>query len=301
MWLSLILSLLVYHFVDIPSIFLSVKIFFSAFSWFVVFVLGIWAFKAIGAYSVWKLIITRVYLMIIFCCLLVFGPQWYLNIYQDQMIQGHDQLWSFALEWILENYGKIHTKLFGPSFIVTGDIKTKTWSFVISGGEELVFWENYYESTGYLISTGIGSTTWIHMNLEENFEEEIVVDEISDDFFPEMSDTQILTYAQALKYIIDSNKIPLSIAQNTKFAYISKKNEMYPYFKTAIESSLIGKKQKPDLSIRCDNYIVIKWILEKRNVSWYKGDVFEKYFQRAKDIGILNGCARGKYLTKINL
>ena len=110
-----------------------------------------------------------------------------------------------------------------------------------------------------------------------------------------------MTYGDAIKYLMDVNEIVLSKKTSISFTNISKTNELYPYFVTAAEYTLIGKTQKVALNIKCDNYLVMKWILLGWNVSAYQGDIFAKYYTAAKDLNELNNCELWNYVIKGNL
>ena len=94
----------------------------------------------------------------------------------------------------------------------------------------------------------------------------------------------------------------LSTKTNVSFKYVSKSNELYPYFKTAQEKWMIGTDTDPSKLVSCDTYITMKWLREWRNVwSYSKSDVKTVYWNKAAELWKLNGCEKWKYVTKWNL
>jgi hypothetical protein len=109
-----------------------------------------------------------------------------------------------------------------------------------------------------------------------------------------------ITMLEALKHVIDTNKLPLSQKTDINFTYVSKTNADYPYFRTAYETRMIGKNTDPSKQISCDTYIVIKGIGEGRNVGNYT-DVKVAYRKKAEELKKLNGCKQGGWVTSANL
>ena len=94
----------------------------------------------------------------------------------------------------------------------------------------------------------------------------------------------------------------LSTKTNVSFKYVSKSNEVYPYFKTAQEKWMIGTDTDPSKLVSCDTYITMKWIWEGRNVGTYtKNNVKAVYWNKAAELWKLNGCEKWKYVTKWTL
>jgi hypothetical protein len=109
-----------------------------------------------------------------------------------------------------------------------------------------------------------------------------------------------ITMLEALKHVITTNQLPLSSKTDINFTSISKNNADYPYFKTAYETRMIGKNTDPSKQISCDTYIVIKGIGEGRNVGNYT-DVKAAYWKKAEELGKLNGCQKGAWVTTTTL
>lgn len=109
-----------------------------------------------------------------------------------------------------------------------------------------------------------------------------------------------ITILDAIKYLIDNNKIELDTKKNVKFRYVSYQNPNYPYFKTAYMKKMIWTSTNPDKEIICQTYIVMKWIAEWRNVSVW-ADPLTSYMKKADELWKLNWCERNKYVNLENL
>ncbi|MDR2541412.1 MAG: hypothetical protein LBD11_06770 [Candidatus Peribacteria bacterium] len=105
---------------------------------------------------------------------------------------------------------------------------------------------------------------------------------------------------EAIKHIIDTNDLPLSQKTDINFTTMSKSNADYKYFRTAYETKMIGKNTDPSKQISCDTYMVIKGIGEKWNVGSYT-DVKLAYRKKAEELGKLNGCKKGGWVTSTTL
>ncbi|MDR0860666.1 MAG: hypothetical protein LBO09_06970 [Candidatus Peribacteria bacterium] len=109
-----------------------------------------------------------------------------------------------------------------------------------------------------------------------------------------------ITMIEAIKHVIDTNTLPLSKKTDISFTSMSKSNADYTYFRTAYETRMIGKNTDPSKQISCDTYMVIKGIGEGRNVGSYT-DVKLAYWKKAEELGKLNGCKKGGWVTSATL
>ena len=142
--------------------------------------------------------------------------------------------------------------------------------------------------------------TWIVENIQPEIEvqPEPVVDQT-----PVLSDEEAkkqVTMWEAIKSLVGWST--LSTKTNVSFKYVSKSNELYPYFKTAQEKWMIGTDTDPSKLVSCDTYITMKWIWEWWDVWTYsKSNVKAVYWNKAAELWKLNGCEKWKYVTKWNL
>lgn len=137
-----------------------------------------------------------------------------------------------------------------------------------------------------LVSTGVSEKSELPLEVSEK----------SKEFLP----LQQITYFEAIKYLIDTNKVPLSTLKNLTFTYVGKENEKYPYMKTAAELKMIGTNINPNDKVGCEVYIVFKGLVEKRVVS-KTADVKWDYWKVAEAKGLLNGCKKWSFVRTENL
>lgn len=104
-----------------------------------------------------------------------------------------------------------------------------------------------------------------------------------------------------LKALIAKYNLPLITKKDVKFTNVSYTNELYPYFRTAYASALIGTTTNPTKLALCSTLIVMKGILEKWPVTYTKTTVLQKYRDYAVANNKLNGCAAGKVAKDTNL
>ena len=99
-----------------------------------------------------------------------------------------------------------------------------------------------------------------------------------------------------LKYLFTTYNIPLVTTKDIKLTNVATTSPEYPYMRTAYAQKLIGSSTSATKFMFCDTYIVMKGILEKRDVSYSKATVMQKYRDYAQTNSKLNGCEKGKVL-----
>jgi len=204
----------------------------------------------------------------------------------------------------MEVFDNLHRK----DLDITGSlvpIDLESWSLLTWTGRVLTdhdLWHIDYESWSVsgdvvvwngFVSTGDNLKTWTVV-LEPNW---TVLRNESD-----YKKNDPIKYIDAIVFLLEETQTEL-VKNNyvIKFKKMLQSDKDYVYFKTAFDKKLIGKDTNPDASLKCDNYIVMKWILLNRDVNGFDGDIFDKYFEFAEKNGELNGCERGKYVVKSNL
>ena len=172
-----------------------------------------------------------------------------------------------------------------------------------------------FEGTGEVISntwdTEILNNTWVVENAEtETGDNEVINPEVEaqpevkpEENIPELTPEEAkkqVTMWEAIKSILAWTT--LSTKTNSTFRYVSKSNELYPYFKTAQEKWMIGTDADPSKIVSCETYITMKWLAEWWSVwSYAKGEIKSAYWKKATELWVLNGCQKWKYVTKWNL
>ena len=109
-----------------------------------------------------------------------------------------------------------------------------------------------------------------------------------------------VTMWEAIKHLLQW--YTLSTKTDKSFTYVAKSNELYPYFKTAQEKTMIWFDTNPNKRVSCETYMSLKWILE-----WWKVNIYDKsqtriiYWNKANELGKTNWCARNTYVKVKNL
>lgn len=101
----------------------------------------------------------------------------------------------------------------------------------------------------------------------------------------------------AVIYLLKKYNIPLVTTKDISFTYVTTKNPYYAERRTAYANKMIGKTTNPSKYIVCESYIVMKWLLEKRPVTYTSTTVLNKFRAEAEKRNALNGCVKGKIVT----
>ena len=137
------------------------------------------------------------------------------------------------------------------------------------------------------------------LNAENLVEQETIVEDQSSELSPE-EEKQQATMWEAIKSILAWTT--LSTKTNSTFTYVSKTNELYPYFKTAQEKWMIWTNANPNSNVSCETYITMKWLAEWWNVwNYASSEIKSVYWNKATELWKLNWCQKWKYVTKGNL
>lgn len=105
------------------------------------------------------------------------------------------------------------------------------------------------------------------------------------------------TLMDAVIYLLKKYEMPLITKKDISFTYVSFSNQYYPERRTAYANKMIGKTTNPSKYIVCESYIVMKWLLEKRPVTYTSSTVLDKFRAEAVKRDALNGCVKGKIVT----
>lgn len=201
---------------------------------------------------------------------------------------------------LVEASGRIHEKLSSSNSIVisptSGDIRansneqsgtlviptaadlgisgstvpTSTGSIVLEGQDE----NNQTASTATdqtALSTGSTSTSTLPKTTISN------------------PNSTYMTYAQVIPHLVKTYELVDSDAKNPSLTRVSRTNELYPTFATAVSKGMIGKDVKPTTTVSCDTYLVLKGIALGWKVK-YTGKPFAAYRAEAEARGKVNGC-----------
>lgn len=255
-------------------------------------------------YNAKKLFTNRLYIVLI----LAWIWYWVYSMQQDNSssMKGFSENAISYIKWLFDTDNKDNNQVDTWSVIYvfewTGEIIQDTWIDV----------DNLLESTWtveiqtWVIENNTGKiNTWTINKIEPENKEELEnnnqTEENKEQVVNNTEDlNKKITIWEAIKSLLSWAK--LSSKTNVSFVYVSKSNELYPYFKTAQEKTMIGTDTNPNKLISCDTYIVMKWLREWRNVGNYTSATVKTiYWNKAVELWKLNWCKKWSYLTKANL
>lgn len=202
------------------------------------------------------------------------------------------RVWEWKLYLILLVLALIRSiiKLVGIDFSVfefesNENIEQIVWDneFV---DENEVIWDEIIETWNVDINESSGSIQdllWIDENSGENMWE----------ITEELDENTLATFADVIKFLLRDEK--LITKTDLTFSYIWKSNPDYAYYRTAYEKKMIGKDVQTTKNLMCETYVVMKWLVEWRNV-WTYTDIKQTYWNYARNNWLLPDCQYGKYV-----
>lgn len=161
------------------------------------------------------------------------------------------------------------------------EIFEETWHVVVS-------WVNPV----FVADEEIEVVTWA---LDQKDVKEILKEELG------INNADTISMIDALRFLMEANKITLSSSTATKFTYVSKTNPLYAYWKTAYDNKMIGASTNPSTKITCETYQVFKWMLLDWPLQYSPANVKKVFRAEAEKQSVLNGCEYGKLLKGENL
>lgn len=188
---------------------------------------------------------------------------------------------------------------------------TQTWEDISfwfeSTGSVLNFsltWESIYntwdENTWAVAEeTVLPENTIVEQNNQPAVEEKVEA-KVEQKTETKTNSTDKVTMIEAIKHLVKAYNIPLSKSTSSKFTYVSKSSDMYPYMKTALEKKMIGTNTDPQMVVSCDVYMVMKGIAEGWGIA-KSANLKENYWNVAESKWVLNGCTKWAKVTYANL
>lgn len=258
----------------------------ALFLWWILY-LVIWKlFDVNWFYNAKKLFTNWLYIV------LILAGIWYW-IYA---MQQEDKEFKLLPDWFCDKVVEYVKDLFNKN---EEDVpQVDTWAiYVFEWTWEIInSWDN-------LSDTEDLNSEWQVENEDESNVEDIVEDNNVEDeqnaLTAEEAKKQV-TMWEAIKSILAW--MTLSTKTTSTFKYVSKSNELYPYFKTAQEKWMIWTDADPSKYVSCETYITMKWLAEWWNVwSYAKGSIKSVYWDKAEELWKLNWCEKWSYVTKGNL
>lgn len=109
-----------------------------------------------------------------------------------------------------------------------------------------------------------------------------------------------LNYSQVIPYLVEKYNLKNTSGKTFTFTNVSKSNVLYAPFNTAATKAMIGEGINPISKVSCNTYLVLKGIAANWSVS-YTGAPQAAYRAKANDLGQVNGCTDGAFVTKSTL
>lgn len=192
-------------------------------------------------------------------------------------------LWLWMYWYITEN-DKVQEEIDNNDKIVTSGEVLESWMNII---DSLI--QSWNINTWKILETGIiESNTWTTTTTP----------------IPTTKPTTVwesIKIIDAIKYLFDKYGTTLSAKTDISFTYVSKTSPIYPIYRTAYEKRMIWKNTNPTKMILCDSYIVMKWLMAKRNVVYNTNNATTQFRNDAVSRWALNGCQKGKTVKEPNL
>lgn len=252
-----------------------------------------------GFYNAKKLFTNRLYIILILAWI---GYWVYAMQQQDKSFNLLPEWWSDkAIEYVKGRFKHEESESVDTTAIYifegTGEVISNTWDTEILNNTWLV--ETWVVET-WAVENETGSVEANTWNTENS---EVVAEPVAENQASELSPEEAkkqVTMWEAIKSLLSN--ATLSTNTKTTFKYVSKSNELYPYFKTAQEKWMIWTDTDPSKIISCETYITMKWLREWWNVwNYVKSEIKSAYWKKATELWKLNGCQKWKYVTKWNL
>lgn len=247
---------------------------------FIVFVILTLIFKHRITKGFWRLIGTKIYLILLLISIALTAYDYYqvhidfnasIQDYLAQNILGEERIPTDSYVYTGEG------TLLGTGLWTTTGIQESS-SDVFSGTSGTL---QVQQETG----TILGTSSWI-------IDEQVPTNNTS--IATTVGNQKLM---DAVVYLLKKNNIPLVTKQDISFTYVTFKNPYYPQWRTAYANKLIGKSNNPSKYIICDSYIVMKWLLGKWPVTYTASTVLSKFRAEAINRNELNGCVKGKIVT----
>ncbi len=138
--------------------------------------------------------------------------------------------------------------------------------YVYTGGKQLSWWN----LTGKNLTWN--SLTW---NLVFTWETLL-------SWFEYLKEKKNLTYYDVIPYLVAKYELNSNGLPNIVFDNLSIKDPQYNAFKIAYSKKIFGKNSDPKTVLKCQNLIVVIWLLEWWKVDYNKDTVFDEFWKRSQ-------------------
>ncbi len=262
-----------------------------------------------------------------FLSYLIFKNQWYSRFFKLLYTKIYVVvflivfMWSIMVWWLIPlktqiyDYAGKASTLFKNTFSKDNKdpyLFVSEWHIVDSWSVEAILFDSWYlfQETWEIVTWVALDTTWslatgintVFVSDDKNTSWEKLEDQnisLKKDLW--IYDTDTISMITALRFLMEKYDIPLSKKTNTRFTYVSTKNILYPYWKTAYEKRIIGVSNNPVSKISCETYQVFKGMLLWWEVNYTPTTVKKIYWNESQKLGLLNGCVYWNLLKWSNL
>lgn len=269
--MSLIVVALIFFMYQYKTASIEVMLLLSIIIGFIVFALLTALFKHRIHKHFWRLIGTKIYVILLICSI-AFTAYGYYQVYKDFNASIQDYIGQNLLG---------QERLPTSTYIFTGE-----WTVLWSG-----IWATTTEQTGnsdvFTLEKETGTVLWSSVWMEvTNTGTTVAISNIGNQ-----------KIMDAVIYLLKKYDVPLITKQDISFTYVSFKNPYYNEWRTAYANKMIGKTTNPSKYIVCESYIVMKGLLEKWKVPYTSTTVLNNFWAEAVRRDALNGCVKGKIVT----
>ena len=281
--ISLIIAIAIFFMLQYSSSAIEVMLLLAFVLGFIVFLSLTLMFKHRITKSFWALVGTKLYLVLLICSLALTAYDYY-QVHQDFNASFEDYI---AQNFLGQERIPTDWYVFTGEGSVLGSGLSNT-AMVQDTATDIITWENtdipIQEETGKVIAASTEESTPIETVSD------VPVNKIGNQ-----------TLIDAVSYLLKKNNIPLISKHDISFTYVTFQNPLYDQWRTAYANRLIGKATNPTKYIVCESYIVMKWLLWKRNVPYTASTVLANFWAEAIKRDALNGCEKGKIVTNKTL
>ncbi len=220
----------------------------------------------------WKLIWTRLYIVVLLISVAMTAYDYY-QVQQTYDITIQDYIWHNFL---------------GQEIIPSDDYLFTGQGTVLGSGMESTWLQDISTDilSGMISNSDVIEQTWNVL--------ETSTDTANNTPATTIGNQKLM---DAVIYLLEKYDIPMVTKQDISFSYVTTKNPYYAQWRTAYANKMIGKTTNPSKYIVCESYIVMKWLLEKRPVVYTSTTVLDKFRAEAVKRDALNGCVKGKIVT----
>ena len=310
-WISIVIWAFIYS--NLWAIIIGSRILISSIIWFLFFTICVRSLKLIWWFQFKKLRMTRFYILLLIVWIWVTWFQFYNWVTKNKLISWNQQLINFSYEYVIDWINSLSESIFWSWKIIIPEEKINKQIIDTWDDSNLVFtWQWEVILTSNSESWNILSDTWNNISWNVinswNLTETGTID-LENSWWNQTWNVLVDTWVNTvwepvklidiLKSLFTKYETPLIYTKNIKFTRVSQNHSRFKYFRTAYNYWLIWKASNPEKYLACENYVVMVWIMENREMTWWK--TMTDYWNKAIELNKLNGCQTWQNVTTNNL